>query len=538
MVLTFLKELDINKTTGSDGIPVRLLKVTADQIVPSLTILFNKSLWLGIFPGDWKLANIVPIFKKGKRNFVANHRAISLLPVISKVLERCVLAGLRHHMSHLISREQHGFLAGRSCLTRLTSVLHYIGGQLDAGKQIDIIYLDMSKAFDKVDHTKLLGRLHQYGITGKLHDWFRSYLQERKQQVTVLGATSRELPVTSGVPQGSLLGPILFLLFVDDLPNTVKTSRVACYADDTKIFKSIDSITDCNALQSDLNDLVSWSESSGLIFNQSKCKYQCITRKTSPVQPTYNINETPLESCDTEKDLGVWVSSNLTSDKQVTEQCAKANKLLGFVRQDSRYIQSTQTRRTLYLSIVRCHLGYATQVWSPQSIGLLKRVENVQRRATKLILKLPFRCDVTYKTRLQLTNLLPISCWHEVLDMVFFYTAVNNVVFIDSEALPTTKQSRRSTRSSSSNAITYIPKRSRTVTYQRSFSIRACSTWNVLPTELRTSHTSLASFKRSLFQCYNKALDLYDLDDIRAWRTICPKCNIARTLLCPPTCFF
>ena len=179
----------------------------------------------------------------------------------------------------------------------------------------------MSKAFDKVDHTKLLGRLHQYGITGKLHNWFRSYLQECKQQVTVLGATSRELPVTSGVPQGSLLGPILFLLFVDDLPNTVKTSRVACYADDTKIFKSIDSITDCNALQSDLNDLVSWSESSGLIFNQSKCKYQCITRKTSPVQPTYNINETPLESCDTEKDLGVWVSSNLTSDKQVTEQC-------------------------------------------------------------------------------------------------------------------------------------------------------------------------------------------------------------------------
>ena len=234
-----------------------------------------------------------------------NYRPISLLPVISKVLERCVLAGLRDHISHLISREQHGFLAGRSCVTQLTSVLHYIGGQLNAGKQIDIIYLDMSKAFDKVDHTKLLGRLHQYGITGKLHDWFRSYLQERKQQVTVLEVTSRELPITSGVPQGSLLGPILFLLFVDDLPNTVKTSRVACYADDTKIFKSIDSITDCNALQSDLNDLVSWSKSSRLIFNQSKCKYQCITRKKSPVQPTYIIHETPLESCDTGKDFVV-----------------------------------------------------------------------------------------------------------------------------------------------------------------------------------------------------------------------------------------
>ena len=265
--------------------------------------------------------------------------------------------------------------------------------------------------------------------------------------------------------------------------------------------------------------------------NQSKCKYQCITRQKSPVQPTYNINETPLESCDTEKDLGVWVSSNLTSDKQVTEQCAKANKLLGFVRQDSRYIQSTQTRRTLYLSIVRCHLGYATQVWSPQSISLLKRVETVQLRATKLILKLLFRCDVTYKTRLQVINLLPISYWHEFLDTVFFYKAVDNLVLIDSEALPATRQSTRSNRSSSTNAITYIPKRSRTVTYQRSFFIRACRTWNVLPVELRASHISLASFKRSLFQYYNKALDLNDVDDIRTWRTICPRCNIARTLL-------
>ena len=180
-----------------------------------------------------------------------------------------------------------------------------------------------------------------------------------------------------------------------------------------------------------------------------------------------------------------------------------SNKLLGFVRRASRYIQSTQTRRTLYLSIVRCHLGYATQVWSPQSIGLLKRVENVQRRATKLVLKLPFRCDVTYNTRLQLTNLLPISYWHEFLDIVFFYKAVDNLVLIDSEVLPATRQSTRSTRSSSTNGITYIPKRSRTVTYQRSFFIRACRTWNVLPTELRTSHISLASFKHSLFQYYS-----------------------------------
>ena len=197
----------------------------------------------------------------------------------------------------------------------------------------------------------------------------------------------------------------------------------------------------------------------------------------------------------------------------------------------SRYIQSTQTRRSLCLSIVRCHLGYATKVWSPQSIGLLKRVENEA-------LKLPFLCDVTYTTRLQLTNLLPISYWYEFLEIVFFYKAVNNLAFIDSKALPVTRQSTTSTRSSSSNAITYTPKRSRTFTYQRSFFIRTCRTWNVLPAGLRKSHISLASSKHSLLQYHNKALDLYDVDDIRTWRTTCPGYNIGRTLLCPPIFFF
>ena len=170
---------------------------------------------------------------------------------------------------------------------------------------------------------------------------------------------------------------------------------------------------------------------------------------------------------------------------------ALCTKLLGTSKAPKRVIHS------IFLSSGA--ICYAAQVWTPQSIGLLKRVENIQCRATKLILKLPFCCDVTYKTRLQLTNLLPISYWHEFLDIVFFYKAVNNLVFIDSEALPATRQSTRSTRSSSSTAITCIPKRSRTVTCQCSFFIHMCSTWNALPTQLCTSHISLASFKCSLF---------------------------------------
>ena len=148
---------------------------------------------------------------------------------------------------------------------------------------------------------------------------------------------------------------------------------------------------------------------------------------------------------------------------------------------------------------------------------LTKTSWKLQHRPTKLVFTVPFRCNATYKTRLQLTNLLPVSYWHEFLDIVVFYKVVNNLVFIDSEALPVTRQSTRSTRSSNSNATTYIPKRRRIVTYQRShwFFIRTCRTTNVRPAELRTSHISLAWFKRLLFQYYNKALDLYDFDDIR-----------------------
>ena len=178
-----------------------------------------------------------------------------------------------------------------------------------------------------------------------------------KQRVTALGITSQELPVTIGVPQESLLGPLLFLLFVNDLPSTVTSSTVVCYADDTKMFRRIESATDCAALQSDLRSLVNWAESTGLVFNQSKSKCQRITRKIKPTQYTYPINGMHLDTYHSERNLGVWVSSDLAWSRRITEECTKANKLLGFVRRASKNIYIIQTCRSLYLAIVRCHLG-------------------------------------------------------------------------------------------------------------------------------------------------------------------------------------
>ena len=179
-------------------------------------------------------------------------------------------------------------------------------------------------------------------------------------RISVASATSRDLPVTSGVPQGSILGPALFLLYVNNLPDSILNSKVAMFADDTKVYKVVMSEDDGAALQQDLDNLSSWSALSSLVFHDKKCKLQTITRKRKPICTSYEVNGSTIKSCDVERDLGVSLDCDFTWHAQVSHQAARANKLLGFVRRNSRFIHSTSVRRTLYL--VRGHLGYTTQV--------------------------------------------------------------------------------------------------------------------------------------------------------------------------------
>ena len=194
-VQTLLSSLDTSKATGSDEIPARLLKETASVITPSICKLFNKSLKQGTVPQDWKVANVVPVHKKGDKEYTENYRPISLLPIISKVLERCILMNIRHLFSQIIYNHQHGFLPGKSCVTNLLETLDYVGACLDSGGQLDMVYLDMSKAFDRINHKRLIQKLQNSGIGGNLLKWFSSYLTDRHQHVTAFGVTSKALPV-------------------------------------------------------------------------------------------------------------------------------------------------------------------------------------------------------------------------------------------------------------------------------------------------------------------------------------------------------
>ncbi len=223
--------------------------------------------------------------------------------MISKVLERCVLSQLREH---LMSRSSYllaaWFIPSRSCTIQSLEVLHPIRSLLDSGKQTDVIFLDVSKAFGKVSHVALIYKLEQFHISGSLLQWFSSYLHGGQQCVTALSATSSQKPVCSGVLQGSILGPILFLLFVNDLPEAVNNSTLACFTDDTKIFRRVDSIQDA-LLQIDLKNLDNWSNSSGLTFNEPKCKSLCITRKSQPIAYPYTIKGKELAKSSAERDL-------------------------------------------------------------------------------------------------------------------------------------------------------------------------------------------------------------------------------------------
>ena len=392
------------------------------MIAPSLCKIFNKSLQLGSLPSDWKLANVVPVHKKGAKDHVENYRPISLFPIVSKVFERFALNSVMDHLYHVISPKEHGFCTGRSCVTNLLEAFDHICSLLDSGSQVDTIYLDMSKAFYKVSHRSLVHKLIQAGFGGSLLKWFCSYLSCRRQRVTVLGTTSEDLPATSRVPQDSILGPALFLLYVNDLPEVISSrSRVLMFADDTRIFSKIKTLGAASSLQKDLGKLATWSQSSGLLFNEAKYKAQHITRKPKPILSSYKVYNTALELYSAEKDLGVWISKDLTWYKQVNEQFSRAHKLIGYLKRNTRFILRTDVRRTLYLALVRPHLGYATQIWAPQSIELIVKLERIQRRATKFILKLPYSSNISYKSRLQTLNLIPICYWHELLDLTFFF---------------------------------------------------------------------------------------------------------------------
>lgn len=299
-------------------------------------------------------------------------------------------------------------MQGRSTVTQLLSFYHTIGENLDKGLQTVIVTLDLAKAFDSVSHKRLLLKLSRYGIGEQLLQWFNSYLEGRSQRCVVHGCSSNSLPVLSGVPQGSILGPLLFLVFFNDLP-TVVDSQVALFADDSKCAQVINRAEDCELLQEHLDNLHCCSQDRRLKFNSSKCEVFTVTRKYEPIYFNYRRDGTTLNAVSKVRDLGVIVSSDLMWDRHIDSVFAKGYKMLSFLRRHSIKSFDVSTRKLLYNTFVRSYVGYASELWAPQNIINISKIERLQRRASKYILNVTWLDNSCYQERLSRLNMIPLA---------------------------------------------------------------------------------------------------------------------------------
>lgn len=423
-----LQQLDASKGPGPDGIPPILLKNCCAPLAEPLKDLFSKTMSEGFFPATWKSSNLLPIFKSGDRSDITNYRGVSLLSAIPKLCESILADELFNFFKNVIITEQHGFFKGRSTATNLATYQQFLISSVEAGEQIDSIYTDLSKAFDSVCHPLLLKKLSEIGVSGNYLRWIESYLSDRRQSVIVCGSVSREVLVTSGVPQGSHIGPILFLLFINDVLSCFRSSNVLLYADDLKFYSSVK--LNCNGLQSDLDRFVDWCKLNFLRINIPKCRVITFHKCLNPLQLDYRINSTTIDRVSSVNDLGVIFDKDLSFNCHIDNIILKGLRMLGFIRRNTKHITDTKALTCLYNSLVRSILEYCSVIWSPNydcHIARLEKVQNIFLKYLLLKFNVPYS-HITYDTRLLLCGYKSLECRRRNALVVFLYKLVNGSI--------------------------------------------------------------------------------------------------------------
>ena len=461
-----MNDLASNAAPGPDGFPAILLKKCSAALSTPLARIWRKSLETNEIPAVCKTATITPIHKGKSRAIPKNYRPVALTSHLIKVFEKVLRKHIVNYMTDniLFNESQHGFRSGRSCLSQLLNHFDKITSELEKGNGVDVIYLDFAKAFDKLDHKVTLNKLAALGVQGRIGRWIATFLTNRTQAVVIDGKKSGKKPVISGVPQGSVLGPLLFLVLIGDIDREVADAFLSSFADDTRVGKGITTIVDTTQLQTDLNSIYKWSEDNNMMFNSDKfelIRYKTKNSKDIQIETSYlSNNGSTIEEKQHVRDLGVTLSNDATFSQHITERCEMVKSKIAWI------LRTFQTRHpipmlTLWKTLVLCHLDYCSQLWSPSTVGNNQCMELLQKA---FVSRIEGMASLTYWDQLAYLKLHSLERRRERYQIIYTWRIIEGQVpNLESTPINTSFSERRgrsclvpSVASSSSHRIKSI----------------------------------------------------------------------------------
>ena len=497
-MISAIDEVASHAAAGPDRFPALLLKNCKHALARPLCLLWRASLDTGDIPDMLKTSVITPIYKKGSKLLPENYRPVALTSHIIKIFEKIMRSHLVKYIEthNLLNPNQHGFRAGRSCLSQLLQHYDMIIKHMEAGKNVDVIYIDFAKAFDKLDFTLTLQKLNRLGISGKILRWIKSFLTGRIQMVHVRGAKSKPAAVMSGVPQGSVIGPLLFLVLIGDIDIEVEASSVSSFADDTRILGPVSETDDVLKVQKDLDSIYEWSRTNNTQLNADK--FECVRygRNLSLKSSSNYLDNTgmPIAAKDSLRDLGVTISSDATFEKHIEEAIEAARKKCAWV------LRTFETRQsklmiTLWKSLILPLLEYCCQLWSPSVVGKIQALENVQLSFFK---KIQGMSGKTYWEQLSSLNTFSLQRRRERYIIIYVWKMLEGLVpDMGVEVL----YNRRHGRACVVPHIrTSAPTRVQNLRFS-SFAVNGPRLFNAMPDKIRNmTDCSLNTFKNALDQ--------------------------------------
>lgn len=425
-----ISKLKPKLSSGPDGIPNCFLINCVCALSYPLCVLFQRSLDTAEFPVAWKHSFVVPIFKSGDNNKIENYRSVCTQSAIPKLLDGLIYDQIYFYSKELILGQQHGFCSGRSTLTNLLIFQQDLLDALERGCQMDVIYTDFSKAFDRVDHGILPIKLRLFGFSDHMVHWFINSLTDLTQQVRLGNARSQIINVCSGVPQGGHCSPLLFLAFINDIATCFRYCHFLLFADDLKFYRTVLTPDDQWLLQSDLNRLYDWCVNNNLFLNINKCNFISFHKRFKKVESSYVIERTPLQYCDTIKDLGIYFDDQLSFGPHISDLVVRSSKVLGFVMRNCREL-SVDTCKRVYMALVVSLLEYGSMIWSPYYMNSCLALERVQNKFIRFCLyKLNIRIpeDHVYDNALEVLDMQSLRQRRVFGDLVFIFKLLNGQI--------------------------------------------------------------------------------------------------------------